>query len=105
MTEEQRIPEEYVKEALNWLDSWMGKWWKDFTFTVIEAKQMVCLGAKCKSCPKEVEVRLWYEHHEWPQMLIKDFIGETVLHAKIHAPNNTIIIPGAGKAKYWRGKK
>jgi hypothetical protein len=106
MTEEEKqtqTPDQYLSSALNWLDSWMGKYWREFKFEIIEAKEMVKLGAKCRACPKEIEVRLWYKHDEWPQMIVKDFIGETVLHAKIHAPK--IILPKAGMMTYWKGKK
>lgn len=102
MTDEKQTPEQYLSGALNWLDSWMGVYWHEFKFEIVEAKEMVKLGAKCRMCIKEIEVRLWFKHEEWPEMIIKDFINETVLHAKIHA--GPIVIPKAGARKYWKHK-
>lgn len=76
--------DERLSQALNELDKLIGKEYSRLKFTVDDTKEEVKLHAYCRACPKEIEVRLWYKHEEWPEHMMKDFFRDCLLHNKVH---------------------
>lgn len=92
MTEELNI-QEHLSQALNFLDSLIGKYWKELDFEVIPEKSMIKLHARCKLCMEKTEIRLWLGDPNWPQDLVDTFLKKTAEHSRAHVKGFKTINP------------